>query len=217
MHPFMHPFIHPFTDDKGSPTLPWTLAQAQEKEAGKVLISGTGRAGTTFLILLFTFLGLDSGFTRENYSASIFQNCGSGMEKPISSPNRFLKNPTFVTDINQIFQQGIAVSSVIMPIRNYTQSAISRNKHQNNKGGLWGLATDVPSQEAYFHRILAEYLVSMVKYDIPTVFLDFERMVTDDMYLFHRLKFILPPTVSPGAFKQAFGDATISLSKPQLK
>ena len=213
----MHPFIHPFTDDKGPPTLPWTLSQAQGNEGGKVLISGTGRAGTTFLILLFTFLGLDTGFTRENYSASISENCGSGMEKLISSPHQFLKNPIFVRDIDQIFDQGIAVSSVIIPIRNYTQSAISRNKHQNKNGGLWGSATDIPSQETYFHRILAEYLDSMVKYDIPTVFLDFERMVTDDMYLFHRLKSILPPTVSSGTFKQAFGDTTISLSKPQSK
>jgi hypothetical protein len=139
------------------------------------------------------------------------------MEKHISSPHRFLKNPTFVTDTNQIFQQGIAVSSVIIPIRNYTQSATYRNKHQNNEGGLWGGAIDVPSQETFFHRILAEYLVSMAKCDIPTVFLDFERMVTDDMYLFHRLKVILPPTVSSGTFKQAFRDATTSSSKPQSK
>ena len=193
------------------------LSQVGRDRGGKVLISGTGRGGTTFLILLFTFLDLDTGFTRHNYSESIFQNCGSGMEKSISSPNRFLKNPNFMTDINQILDKGNAVSSVIIPIRNYTLSAFSRYTHQTDKGGLWGGASDVPSQEAYYHKILAEYLVSMVQRDTATVFLDFERMVTDDLYLFGKLRSILPPTISPGTFKQAFQDAASASSKRASK
>jgi hypothetical protein len=33
----------------------------------KILITGTGRCGTTFLIKLFTFLGFDTGFDKTNY------------------------------------------------------------------------------------------------------------------------------------------------------
>ena len=34
----------------------------------KILITGTGRSGTTFLIKLFTFLGFDTGFDKKNFS-----------------------------------------------------------------------------------------------------------------------------------------------------
>ena len=40
----------------------------------KILITGTGRSGTTFLIKLFTFLEYDTGYTKLNYSNHISNN-----------------------------------------------------------------------------------------------------------------------------------------------
>ena len=47
----------------------------------KILITGTGRCGTTFLIKLFSFLDFNTGYNRNNYKLSIFSNCNSGMER----------------------------------------------------------------------------------------------------------------------------------------
>ena len=38
----------------------------------KILITGTGRCGTTFLIKLFSFLEFDTGFTKNDYNKYIF-------------------------------------------------------------------------------------------------------------------------------------------------
>ena len=172
---------------------------------GKVLITGTGRSGTTFLIRLMTKLGLDTGFSGMNYAKHIDENCGSGMELPFTAPHGYLKNPTFMLDMEDILSRE-TIAAVVIPVRNYTQSALSRAHHGMGKnGGLWG-ATDAGSQETFYHKIVAEYIVSMVKHDIPTVFIDFDRMVVDPEYLFKKLQYVLPPNVSLDNFKQAFGD-----------
>ena len=49
----------------------------------KILITGTGRSGTTFLIKIFSFLDFDTGFNINNYKKYIFSNCNSGMENLI--------------------------------------------------------------------------------------------------------------------------------------
>ncbi len=46
----------------------------------KVIITGTGRAGTTFLVQLLTELGLDTGYTRRTWSRDYFEHCDAGLE-----------------------------------------------------------------------------------------------------------------------------------------
>jgi len=175
---------------------------------GKVLITGTGRSGTTFLIELLTLLNLDTGFHRGNYTQYIFSNCGSGMEYDIDSPHKFLKNPRFIQEMEHILNNTM-VHTVVVPIRNYTESALSRVQHgQGQPGGLWGNATDTSSQETFYYQIMAQYLVSMVRYDIATVFLDFNRMVADHVYLYQKLKHILPPSISLDRFEKTFKEAS---------
>jgi hypothetical protein len=43
-----------------------------------IIISGTDRSGTTFLVQLLTALGLDTGFT--DLTSPVFANCDAGME-----------------------------------------------------------------------------------------------------------------------------------------
>lgn len=154
---------------------------------GKVLITGTGRSGTTFLIKLFSFLEFDTGFSRESYKNSIFSNCNSGMEHGIGSTHNVLKNPNFIRNIEQIITSGnVQIRKVIIPIRDYQQSAQSRCKHKNEAGGLW-YAKNLQEQIDFYYKIMAEYLVSMVKYNLNTVFIDFDKMVTDKEYLYFQL------------------------------
>ena len=50
-----------------------------------IIISGTGRVGTTFLVQLFTALGLDTGFS--DLASDVFANCHAGMEWDIRHPD----------------------------------------------------------------------------------------------------------------------------------
>jgi hypothetical protein len=157
----------------------------------KILITGTGRCGTTFLIKLFSFLDFDTGYDKNNYNSFIYENCNSGMEKIYNDKNYILKNPNFIKNIGYILQdKTIKIKQVIIPIRDLNLSAKSRVKHNNNSGGLWH-ASDVNSQIRFYEYILSNYLYFMTKYDIPTIFIDFDRMINDKKYLYDKIKLIL--------------------------
>ena len=70
----------------------------------KILITGTGRCGTTFLVKLFSFLEFNTGFNKDNYIESIFTNCNSGMERDYTDNYYILKNPAFIENICEIIQ-----------------------------------------------------------------------------------------------------------------
>ena len=120
----------------------------------KILITGTGRCGTTFLIKLFSFLGFNTGYNKKNYNDYIYPNCNSGMERKYNENYYILKNPTFINDIETILNdKSIKVKMVIIPIRNLKNSAMSRVKHKYNKGGLWN-ATNKSSQILFYNTII---------------------------------------------------------------
>ena len=157
----------------------------------KILITGTGRCGTTFLIKIFSFLNFDTGYNKNNYKNSIYSNCNSGMEREYKEKYYILKNPKFITNINQILKDSsVIIKMVIIPIRDLKTAALSRVKYVNTFGGLWN-ATDESSQIKYYKDILANYLCDMTHYDITTIFIDFDKMINDKEYLFNKLKNIL--------------------------
>lgn len=157
----------------------------------KILITGTGRCGTTFLIKLFSFLGFNTGYNRDNYHLSISNNCNSGMERNYTENYYILKNPIFIQNIETIVKdKSITIKKVIIPIRDLNISAKSRVKHGKNNGGLW-CADDEFSQINFYKDILTNYLFISTKYDINTIFIDFDKMISDKTYLFNKLKNIL--------------------------
>jgi hypothetical protein len=180
----------------------------------KILITGTGRCGTTFLIKLFTFLNFNTGFTKDNYNENIFKNCNSGMERTYDENYYILKNPKFILNIEHILKDtSVKIKKVIIPIRNFKQSAMSRVKHGNNPGGLWNSANETTQIKFYKH-IMSNYLYFMVKYDIETIFIDFDKMINDKQYLFNKLKSILDEkNIEFSIFSQIYDEVTTT-SKP---
>ena len=143
----------------------------------KILITGTGKCGTTFLIKLFSFLEFDTGFNKNDYKKYIYSNCNSGMEKQYNDNYYILKNPIFMSNIENILNdKTIIIKNVIIPIRDLTQSAISRTNNGHAVGGLWN-ATDELSQINYYKDILTTYICCMTKYNINTIFIDFDKMI----------------------------------------
>jgi hypothetical protein len=189
-----------------------------------LIISGTGRAGTTFLVQLLTELGLDTGFA--NSHAQIYENANAGMEFDIRNPNApyIIKSPGLCDYLDDALQgDEIIVDYAIIPMRDLYSAAQSR-RHVTSKadpnlavvpGGLWP-TEKIGSQEAKDQEwILAEKLYKLMytlaKHDIPVFLLLFPRFAGDPEYLYQKLKFIVAD-IPYDTFLRAFQ----AISKPEL-
>ena len=142
-----------------------------------IIISGTGRAGTTFLVQLFTVLGLDTGFT--DTTSAVFQNCNAGMEWDIRHPEApyIIKSPWLCDYLDDLLQDGnIVIDQVIIPIRDLYAAAESRRDvtlrtdlslyADDIPGGLW--QTEKPEQqEEVLTKKLYQLLYTVAKRNLP--------------------------------------------------
>jgi hypothetical protein len=155
-----------------------------------VLISGTGRAGTTFLVQLLTELGFDTG--KGHYNKNFY----AGLEHDLRDNNATLivKPPHLCDHIENIVNNPDKfIKHLIVPIRYIYSAAESRRNVQRQAqkknplvqdvpGDLWG-TSDPLEQES----VLAQKLYNLVQvscaHGIPSTFLDFSRLVHDPKYL----------------------------------
>lgn len=175
-----------------------------------VIVSGTGRCGTTFLMLIFTFLGLDTGFDSENYLNNIDETANSGLEKNLEFAY-IVKSPAYMQCINDTLME-TNIDWMIIPVRDYEDAALSRYKlGPGVRGGLWE-ASNATEQMYMYWRIMAKYVRRMVKYQIPTIFLDFDRMIISQRYTYEKLKPVLGD-INFSDFKIAYTKATLHQRK----
>jgi hypothetical protein len=180
-----------------------------------LIISGTGRSGTTFLMQLMTALGLDTGF--QDLQSCVFDNCQAGMEWDILHPQApyIIKGPYFCDELDFILDEyrNIRIDRAIVPVRDLFAAAQSRIDvtlrtksedfpNRGVPGGLWD--TDIPDfQEPILALKLYHLIYTLAKRDIPLTLLSFPRIVHDPQYLFDKLKFSLG-YFSWTTFKNAF-------------
>lgn len=185
-------------------------------DSGKILITGTGRCGTTFLCLIYTLLDLGTEYTRSNFSRYVDFNNVCGLETHLNNnvniQARVVKNPEYLNQIDEIIDKlRIKIDYVIIPIRNFRESAESRNKIKEGWGGLTH-ASNINEQMLYYDDSMSNYLMSMVKYEINTIFIDFYKMIEDPIYLYSKLQ----PTLggkSVSEFTAAYREAGEILKK----
>ena len=92
-----------------------------------VIISGTGRAGTTFLVQMLTALKLDTGF--DNPTSDIDPNCNAGMELDIRQANApyIVKSPWLCDHLGDAIRENqIVIEHAIIPVRDLYSAAESR-------------------------------------------------------------------------------------------
>lgn len=183
-----------------------------------IVISGTGRAGTTFLVQLLTELGLETGFPKGQVIDTISRG---GLELDIREPHApyVIKSPWLCDYLDEVLQGGeILVDHALIPVRDLYGAAQSRRHAASTipsnassvPGGLWH--TDKPEEQ---ERILTEQLYKLVyalaKHDVPVSLLLFPRLVNDPEYLFRKLSFLLGD-VEYDTFKEVFH----TLSRPDF-
>lgn len=189
---------------------------------GKVYISGTGRAGTTFLIELFTELGLDTGFRDENLNEAYFGLPRAGLEWDLFDPNgpRFQKSPYLCDRLDELVDQGVMIDLIIVPVRDITDSAKSRIKVQietsgasdgeSVAGGLWS-TSKASEQETVLRQKLTTLIEVEVRNDLKILLLSFPRLATDPKYTYEKLE----PILSDIPYER-FVEVFQRVSKPQL-
>lgn len=161
----------------------------------KIIITGTGRAGTTFLVRLLTELGLDTGFTRENWREHVHAHCSAGMEKDLTAPDapRIVKDPDLCERLPGILAEGrIAVEHALVPVRDLASASASRVRiGAHAPGGIVG-TEDARQQHAVLAERFHHLVETLVQHDIPHTFLAFPRFACDAAYCHERLRFLLP-------------------------
>jgi hypothetical protein len=178
-----------------------------------LIITGTGRSGTTFLVQLLTKLGLETGFVDPN--SKIFANCNAGMEHDLRKPGApyIVKHPGLCDYLDALLEsKQVVIDHAIIPIRDLYQAAESR-RHvvyhsrwdippDDIPGGL--VHTRKPNeQEAILAQRLYKIIYTISKYDIPTTFLFYPKLVQDPDYLYQKLAGVLPK-ITYDAFLEAF-------------
>jgi hypothetical protein len=175
------------------------ILNQKEHKKHHIIISGTGRAGTTFLVQLLTSLGLDTGY--ETPYTEFYTDCNAGMEKDIRAPEApyIIKSPWVCDYIDEILaNKDIVIDHAIIPVRDIYSAAESRrivSKRTENqglpideiRGGLWH--TTIPeNQEEVLASQFYNLVYFLILYDIPITFLHFPRIANDPVYLFGKLK-----------------------------
>lgn len=188
-----------------------TPGQGPSAPAAKVVIAGTGRAGTTLLVQVMTDLGFDTGF-KPGVQAN--PEARAGLEKNILAPNapRVVKSPRLSTELGPLLESGaVVVEHLIIPVRDLDVAAASRvraasyGRSLNAQGGmLWGTKRPLAQRQA-LAEVLAQLLVTAARHDLPTTLLHFPRFTTDAEYL-HRKLVVLDPALQLGDVQRVLAD-----------
>ena len=99
-----------------------------------VVITGTGRAGTTFLVELLTAVGCDTGFSSESIKMKDPQ-LPAGLERDIRKDicPFIVKSPWFCDYADDILSQiDLRITHVFVPMRDLFNAAESRRQMSRN-------------------------------------------------------------------------------------
>ncbi len=165
----------------------------------KVIIAGTGRAGTTVLVRSLSKLGADTGFSGDE-KGKFVESARAGFERnPLAADApRVVKNPAFSDRLGDLIDDGsLRVEHIVIPMRDIEIATASRLRvsdygaRRGVPGGVFG--TRKASDQ---RQVLAENFYSLVwaavRHDIPMTYLEFPRFVRDADYLHTALGWLTP-------------------------
>ena len=183
-----------------------------------LLVAGTGRSGTSFVVRYLTGLGMDTHLSRRGADAGWYEEANAGLEDtplidPASMPD-VIKSPwsyEFVTEL--LGRDDIGLRAAIVPIRDLGEVAVSRSileRQAIHARAEWMVLRDTPYETwgytpggivfslavADQARLLAvgfHHLVEqLVAAEVPIAMPLFPRMIEDADYLFRVLRPFLP-------------------------
>jgi hypothetical protein len=190
-----------------------------------VVITGTGRAGTTFLVELLTHLGLDTGYQPDEINEKKCPTARAGLEHDIRRPDApyIVKSPWFCDYAEDVLlRNDVSIEHVFVPMRDLHGAAESRRfvsmsttsgmtllkrLHQRIfrkevAGGIWRVANP-DQQESVLLEQLYKLILSLSQSHVPVTLLRYPLLVHDAGYLFRKLNPILGD-ISHSRFESVF-------------
>jgi hypothetical protein len=192
------------------------------KRRRHLLIAGTGRTGTSFLVRFLAEAGLDTQLGRAG-EIGWDEAAQAGLEDlPLSAQRSelpyVLKQPWSYQMIDEILAEpGIELQAVVIPVRNLADAVSSRVVLQlramheaapwmtglqhtwhdwgTTPGGMIYSLDPVDQSRLLavgFHHVIER----LVQADVPIILLAFPRLAEDPDYLYARLRSVLPPEVT---------------------
>jgi hypothetical protein len=159
----------------------------------KVVITGTGRSGSTLLVRLLTECGLDTGFTTNSWRGDYHEHCHAGLERDILAPDApyIVKNPNLCEALPEILASGqFVIDHAFIPMRDLDSATQSRLRiggaFNSVPGGLWN--TDEPGgQKAILAELYHDLMLTLCAHEIPFTLLEFPRLSRDADYTYAKL------------------------------
>jgi len=183
-----------------------------------VVITGTGRAGTTFLVELLTHLGLDTGFEPNSVKQQKGQHGRAGLEHDIRKANCpfVVKSPWFCEFAEEVVSRNdILIEHIFIPVRNLNAAAESRRfvaKTGSKMGGLWHTESSEPGvQESILLRKIYKLVLAISGIEIPITLMRYPKLTNYAHYLFRKLSPILK-----GVSFERFDEAFNAVVRPEL-
>jgi hypothetical protein len=198
-----------------------------------VVIAGTGRTGTTFLVQVLTNLKLDTGFSAETMHKGIDEIAGAGLEHDVRKEGvpYVVKSPWFFEIAREVVgRDDIILEHVFIPMRDLhaaaesrrhvTRAAVSRMpffqrlkstiKPPKRAGGL--VHSRLPwKQEEILLKHFYDLVLTLSESHIPITLLQYPKLVKDSAYLYKKLKPVLG-TISYNEFASTFSQTV----RPEL-
>lgn len=179
-----------------------------------VVITGTGRAGTTFLVELFTHLGLETGFSIDDIPNKKSQEARAGLEYDIRKDGcpLIVKDPRFCDYAKEIIgQDDTIIDHVLIPVRSLHAAAESRRhvskisaeklpfvqrliykiRPRSFAGGLRTKSNKPEKQEEILLKQMYNLVFALSDTDIPVTLMHYPRITKDSKYLYEKLKPVL--------------------------
>lgn len=163
-------------------------------------------------MLLFTHLGLDTGFDKDTIELTAPPR--AGLEMDIRDPNApyVIKTPYLCDLLEETLESSVRIEHAIIPVRQFNAAAASRAHVQKLttgsadgktvSGGLWG--TDkADDQVGVLREKFTNLIEVLVRHDIPMTFLFYPRLVRDPDYLYAKVNFLLGD-IDVASFRIAF-------------
>lgn len=195
-----------------------------QRAEAHLLIAGTGRAGTSFLVRYLDALGLDTALSEGRPTAAAWSDeANAGLETlPLLSVTSdmpyVIKSPWSFEVIDEMLADPrMRLDAVIVPMRDLVEAASSRTilelrqmhaqapwmSDLEQGWETWGRTAGGtiyslnPVDQARLLAVGFHHLVHRVtQADVPMLFLDFPRFVQDPDYLYAQLRPVLPEHVT---------------------
>lgn len=165
----------------------------------KVIIAGTGRAGTTLLVRVLSRLGADTGYSGDEKGKYV-ASARAGFERnplAVDAP-RIVKNPAISDRLGELIERGeLEVEHVIAPMRDLDIATASRIRvsHYGARRGVPGgvFGTRKATDQRW---VLAETFYQLVwactRTNTPLTLLEFPRFTHDALYLYAAVGWLTP-------------------------